>query len=173
MFERSVIEDVSDWDGDHMHELREGEDDEHAEAEEDMDFMHHGGIGEEGPRIAFKDDETLCPAVEIHVVVEVMAYRLRRTKQACDDLKDDEGKEEPVTEPAVGFHRWVRGAPQGHHQHTRECDETGRTTHEDSQLALLLVRDEPVVGPLRCQEAEDMAEEHHDDADMEEVAAVF
>ena len=173
MSERSVIEDVSDGDGDHVHELREREDDEHAEAKEDMDLMYHRGIGEEGPRIAFEDHEALSPSVEVHIMVEVMAYRLSRTEQACNDLKDDEREEEPVTEMTVGFHRRVRGTAQCHHQYAGEGDESRCTTHEDSQLPFLLIRDEPVVGPLRCQETEDMTEEHHDDTHMEEVTAVF
>ena len=79
MFERSVIEDISDGDGDHVHELRERKNDEHAEAKEDMDLVHHRGISEERPRIAFEDDEPLRPSVEVHVMFEIMAYRLRRT----------------------------------------------------------------------------------------------
>lgn len=40
-----------------------------------------------------------------------------------------------------------------------------------ASLPFLLVGDEPVVGPFRCEEAEDMAEEHHDDTHVEEIAA--
>jgi hypothetical protein len=94
MFERSVIEDIPDGDGDHVHELRERKNDEHAEAKEDMDLVHHRGISEERPRIAFEDDEPLRPSVEVHVMFEIAVDRLRRTKQACHDLKDDEHDEE-------------------------------------------------------------------------------
>ena len=173
MSERPIIENISDGYGNHVHELREGEDDEHAEAEEDMDLMNHRSAGEERPRISLEDDETLGPAVEIHVMVEVMAYRLRRAEQPRNDLEDDKSEEEPVSKTTVGFHGRVSGAPQGHHQYSSERDEPCCTTHEDSQLPFLLIGDEPVVGPLRCQETEDMTEEHHDNAHMEEVAAIF
>ena len=71
----------------------------------------------------------------------------------------------------VGHDIAVGEASQRQHTDAHEGDEPGTGAHDDGELPFLLVGDEPVVGPFRCEETEDMAEEYHDDTHMEEIAA--
>ena len=72
---------------------------------------------------------------------------------------------------AVGHDTAVGEAPQRQQTDSHEGDEPRTAAHDDSELSFLLVGDEPIVGPLRSEQSEDMSEEYQDDAYMEEIAA--
>ena len=65
----------------------------------------------------------------------------------------------------------VGEAPQRKQADSQEGDEPCTGTHDNSKQSFLLVGDEPIVGPLRSEQSENMSEEHKDDAYMEEIAA--
>ena len=71
----------------------------------------------------------------------------------------------------IGHDTAVGEAPQCKQTDSHEGDESCTGTHDDSKLSFLLVGDEPIVGPLRSEQSENMTEEHKDDAYMEEIAA--
>ena len=116
-------------------------------------------------------EESLGPAVEVHVMVKVAVDRLYCTHQSRDDLQEDEHDEEIVAEMAIRHDAAVGEPPQRQQTDAHERDESRATAHDDGQLPFLLVGDQPVVGPLRREQAKDMAEEHQNDTHMEEVAA--
>ena len=72
---------------------------------------------------------------------------------------------------AVRHDAAVGEAAQRQQADAYERDESRATAHDDGQLPFLLVGDQPVVGPFRGKQSEDMAKEHQDDAYMKEVAA--
>ena len=72
---------------------------------------------------------------------------------------------------AVGHDTTVGEASQCQQTDSHEGDESRTAAHDDGELSFLLVGDEPIVGPLRSEQSENMTEEHKDDAYMEEIAA--
>ena len=162
---------VSHGYGCHVHQLGERKDDDEQEAEEDMNLMGQRGMNDIVGGLGHKGEEPLSPTVEVHIVVEVAVDGLYGSQQSCDNLQEDEHHKEIVAEMTIGHDTTVGEAPQCQQTDSQEGDEPCTGTHDDSKLSFLLVGDEPIVGPLRSEQSENMTEEHKDDAYMEEIAA--
>ena len=156
-----------------MHQAGEGENHKQAHAHQHMQFKQRRHIGDVAGGIATEGNNVLRPGHQFHHFVAVAVAEAHKNGEQAQCQGDNQPNQHQFVAPsgvggqAVGFQTAVEQNQQAGHGHQAEY----AAQHDGNHLLGAVADADGVPKPHRGEQAEQMAEKHHQNADVKQDIA--
>src|SRR5690554_19546 len=158
----------------HVHQSGEREEYEDGQAQEDVGFVDPVHIRNVTSHAALQGQYALCPGRELeHFGAIQVPHGGQDGGQAEGDLHHQDDDDQVVCNGAAGTNSWVGQAAVGEHGAADQAHDAGDAADHHGHDLFLAWGHQPFIGPFRRQQANQVAEEDHQDTHMEQHAGQY